>query len=296
MAKDRRNGARHARKQVGKTQFLLRIAAVIAAVAVLITVMCIGFNRCGSAKPTDGTPTVTTTTVARGAVTTTSTTMAAATTTTAASTSTSATSTTTTTTVATTTTTKTPANYTVADLRLVNPWHAMTEAQINAQNLVYYKDGYYVDAKIIDALNAMLADGAKYGLYVTSAYRSYETQDRLYKNKVQRVINATGMSYEDALVEAATVVAKPGTSEHHTGLAVDLLHSECYELEEYWDQSEAFTWLKAHCAEYGFILRYPKEKQHITGVIYEPWHYRYVGVEAATAIMSRGITLEEYLQ
>lgn len=293
MAKDRRNGARHARKDVSKTQFLIRIAAIVAALALIVTALCVGLTRCGRATPADGTPVATTTTVGR-TTTTVGTTVTTQVTTLPASTT--ASTTTTVTTTTTTAVTKTPANYTVADLRLVNPWHPMTKEQINAQNLVYYADGYYVDAKMIDALNAMLSAGSKYGLYVTSAYRSYETQEGLYQNKVQRVINATGMSYEDALVEAATVVAKPGTSEHHTGLAVDLLHSECWELEEYWDQSAAFDWMKAHCAEYGFILRYPKEKQHITGVIYEPWHYRYVGVEAATAIMSRGITLEEYLQ
>lgn len=294
MAKDRRNGARHARKDVSKAQFIIRIVAVVAAIAVIITVFCVGLKRCGRATPVDGTPTATTTTVLR-TTTTAGSTAATVTTTLPSVTATTTVGKASTTATAATTTTKTPANYTVGDLRLVNPWHPMTKEQINAQNLVYYADGYYVDAKMIDALNAMLQAGSKYGLYVTSAYRSYDTQEGLYQNKVQRVINATGMSYEDALVEAATVVARPGTSEHHTGLAVDLLHSQCWELEEYWDQSEAFTWLQAHCAEYGFILRYPKAKQHVTGVIYEPWHYRYVGVEAATAIMSRGITLEEYL-
>ncbi|MBQ3094007.1 MAG: M15 family metallopeptidase, partial [Clostridia bacterium] len=107
---------------------------------------------------------------------------------------------------------------------------------------------------------------------------------------------AQDCSYEDALDIAASEVACPGTSEHHTGLAVDLLHEDCWELEEYWEDSEAFDWLMEHCADYGFILRYPKDARSITGVIYEPWHYRYVGVEAAKAIMSRGITLEEYLQ
>jgi LAS superfamily LD-carboxypeptidase LdcB len=92
------------------------------------------------------------------------------------------------------------------------------------------------------------------------------------------------------------VVARPGTSEHHVGLAVDILGSGYYSLEQSFENTAAFKWLKAHCAEYGFILRYPKEKEHITGVIYEPWHYRYVGVDVAKEIMSRNITLEEYLE
>ena len=179
---------------------------------------------------------------------------------------------------------------------LVNPWNALSREQLDDESrLVLAQNGEYVDERILAQLNAMLEAGAAYGLYVTSGYRSYDTQEYLYNNKVDRVIASEGCSYDEALDIAATVVARPGTSEHHTGLAVDLLHNDCWELEEYWENSPAFDWMMEHCAEYGFILRYPKSAQHITGVIYEPWHYRYVGVEAATAIMSQGITLEEYL-
>ena len=95
---------------------------------------------------------------------------------------------------------------------------------------------------------------------------------------------------------AATEVIRPGTSEHQTGLALDILGSGYTDRQESFDQSKAFQWLKAHCADYGFILRYPKGKEQITGMDYEPWHYRYVGKEYAKEIMSRGITLEEFLQ
>ena len=93
-----------------------------------------------------------------------------------------------------------------------------------------------------------------------------------------------GYSYENAQKEAQTRVSRPGTSEHQTGLAVDL---------EGWD---GLMWLKEHCWEYGFIVRYPGGKSHITGVIYEPWHFRYVGVEIAMDMKDTGLCLEEYLQ
>lgn len=306
MAKDRRVNGRNTRKEVTKKQFFVRLSAIVTAFIVVATASVIGIVNMGSAPADSAVLTGTTTTINRGGdqvassdvVTTLSaenaTKTGAPATTTAAPTTTVTTTTVTTTVTTTTAPTKAPIS-TSSDLRLVNPWNPMTKEQIASQNLVHYSGNYYVDANMLSSLKAMLNAGSAYGLYVTSAYRSYDTQEGLYQNKVQRVINATGMSYENALVEAATVVARPGTSEHHTGLAVDLLHSQCWELEEYWDQYEAFDWMKAHCAEYGFILRYPKEKQSITGVIYEPWHYRYVGVEAATEIMSRGITLEEYL-
>lgn len=203
----------------------------------------------------------------------------------------------TTTTEATTTTTAPPVNYDDGEwnMLLVNPWNGLTREQLDDESrLVYAENGEYVDERIYDQLMALIDAASDYGLYVTSGYRSYDTQEYLYNNKVDRVM-AEGYSYEESLDIAATVVARPGTSEHHTGLAVDFLHNECWELEEYWEDSEAFDWMMEHCADYGFILRYPKDSQHITGVIYEPWHYRYVGVEAAQAIMSQGITLEEYL-
>ena len=91
------------------------------------------------------------------------------------------------------------------------------------------------------------------------------------------------------------MVAVPGTSEHQLGLAVDLVSSEYTGLDERQEETGSYQWLVKHCAEYGFILRYPNDKTEITGIIYEPWHFRYVGVEAAREIMDQGICLEEYL-
>ena len=113
-----------------------------------------------------------------------------------------------------------------------------------------------------------------------SGYRSYDYQKSLYENYVAR----------DGEEAANRYSAKPGTSEHQTGLAFDV-----GEMSWTYGETAAGQWLVNHCAEYGFILRYLPGKEDITGYMYEPWHIRYVGVEHAAAIMSQGITLEEYL-
>ena len=107
---------------------------------------------------------------------------------------------------------------------------------------------------------------------------------------------AKGYSQSGAEREAAKVVAYPGTSEHHLGLAVDLVSDEHVALDEGAERTKGYQWLVSHCQKYGFILRYPNGATDITGIIYEPWHFRYVGKEAAEEIMERGITLEEYLE
>ncbi|MBE6764106.1 MAG: D-alanyl-D-alanine carboxypeptidase family protein [Ruminococcaceae bacterium] len=307
MAKDRRH-----EKPLTKQQLALRISAV-AIPLILLTVLIVVLVL-PKEKPLDGpfippvsggtTTTVSDATTTIPSVTTTTSTTEITTTTVEETTTTEEETTTTeeettTTEEETTTTAAPPQNYDDGDwnMVLVNPWNPYPEESVRAEADNLVQVGYaeeYVDYRIIDSLNAMLEAGSAYGLAVTSSYRSYDDQEYFYNNKVDRVMNE-GYSYEEALDIAATVVARPGTSEHHTGLAVDLVHNECWELEEYWEDSEAFDWLMEHCADYGFILRYPKESQDITGVIYEPWHYRYVGVEAAQAIMSQGITLEEYL-
>ena len=96
---------------------------------------------------------------------------------------------------------------------------------------------------------------------------------------------------EQAEVEAATVIARPWTSEHQLGLAVDF-----NEVEWWFEDTEQFKWLDAHAHEYGFIMRYPEDKQDKTAVIYEPWHYRYVGIENAKAIKESGLCLEEFVE
>lgn len=119
-------------------------------------------------------------------------------------------------------------------------------------------------------------------LYICSPYRSYQTQNGLYNSYVTR----------DGKRAADTYSARPGYSEHQTGLAFDVI-TPTTNLDTF-ASSKEFTWLQEHAHEYGFILRYPRGKEYITGYIYEPWHYRYVGVEVATKIKETGLTYEEY--
>ena len=105
------------------------------------------------------------------------------------------------------------------------------------------------------------------------------------------------MGYSNAEAYAATKRLRnvPGTSEHQTGLTVDIISQSYWQLDEGYAETYEAKWLKEHAAEYGFILRYPKDKTAITGTSFEPWHYRYVGVEDAQKIMAQGLCLEEYL-
>ncbi len=156
--------------------------------------------------------------------------------------------------------------------------------------------GYSIDSRVAPALNAMLAGAraAGYNPVVCSAYRTYGKQSELFERRV-RERTARGTSRADAEASVAFWVARPGTSEHQLGFAADVIDGAYQVLNHSQEKRPVQKWLMAHCAEYGFILRYPDGKSGLTGVGYEPWHYRYVGVEAAREIMSRGICLEEYL-
>lgn len=125
--------------------------------------------------------------------------------------------------------------------------------------------------------DAAKKDGLK--IYNVSGYRSYWTQDYLYNNYVSR----------DGKEKADTYSARPGTSEHQTGLATDI-----NSVSSSFENTKEFTWLSKNSYKYGFILRYPKGKEHITGYMYEPWHYRYVGEEVAKFIYENDLTYEEY--
>ena len=150
-------------------------------------------------------------------------------------------------------------------------------------------------------LEAMLADAEAAGckLYLVSGYRSVERQTALFKRKTNSFM-AEGFSREEAEKQAAMWVARPGTSEHNTGLAADIVSADWYskhsDLTADFEDTPEFEWLNAHCADYGLILRYPRGKENVTGVTYEPWHYRYVGKNAALEIYQQDITLEEYLE
>lgn len=180
-------------------------------------------------------------------------------------------------------------------LALVNEDHPLDTSYVPAQ-MTEVESERSVDSRIYEELDKMLSDGAAQGLsmYVASAYRSYEQQRDVFDATMREWINK-GYSPLDAYDETSQSVAVPGTSEHATGLCVDIIASEYEELNDQQGDTPEQKWLMEHCWEYGFILRYPPEKADITGIIYEPWHYRYVGKEAAKEITEQNITLEEYL-
>ena len=176
---------------------------------------------------------------------------------------------------------------------IANPWNMIPSDY--TVNLVSVEGGHKVDAVCKDALEAMLADCRKAGYEpaICSSYRDHDLQIELYNNKVNYFLN-WGYEPEDARKEAGKVVAVPGTSEHELGLALDLVDDNNWSLNESQEDMPAQKWLMEHCWEYGFILRYPTGKTEHTGIIYEPWHYRYVGVELAMELKGTDMCLEEY--
>ncbi len=153
--------------------------------------------------------------------------------------------------------------------------------------------GYYMDERVVPFYEQMYLDAKKDGIILTpySGYRSYERQERNYKNLTETYMSDYGLSRKEAAKKAATVILPPGTSEHNLGLAMDICNTK---------DSFAFTkeykWLTENAHKYGFILRYTADKMDITGIVDEPWHWRYVGVEYAEDIKNSGLCLEEYLQ
>lgn len=179
-------------------------------------------------------------------------------------------------------------------LRLVSAAHPLPE-DFEVPELTKLKGGHAIDSRVYPALQQMMDDCRAAGLnpVICSSYRTHDKQEELFRKKVN-TLRKQGYSQEEAETEAARWVARPGTSEHETGLAVDIVDKSYQLLDEKQEQTPVQQWLMAHCAEYGFILRYSVEKSDLTGIGYEPWHYRYVGVEAAKAITEQGLCLEEY--
>ena len=172
------------------------------------------------------------------------------------------------------------------ELTLVNAQHSIGEA---VPDLAELEGGRYFDARAVDALRDFIAGARAEGLSVclSSAYRSYNEQTYLFNRKVSQC------GGDEAA--AARIVNRPGTSEHQLGLCADIT-DKFYEVKtQALEKTALYQWMYAHCQDYGFILRYPADKQDITGVMYEPWHFRYVGKEAAAYIMENGLCLEEFL-
>ncbi len=185
-------------------------------------------------------------------------------------------------------------------LILVNKQHPIPEDY--DFTLATIKGSQKCDERIIDDLLDMMqaAREAGFNLLIISPYRSDTRQEWLFDRKITRYMGK-GMSYMDAFKLASQVVMVPDSSEHQIGLSLDIV-SDYYNsvtngdpLKEGFGDTEAGIWLEENCARFGFIVRYPKGKEYITSVEYEPWHFRYVGVEAATIIMEQELTLEEFL-
>lgn len=174
----------------------------------------------------------------------------------------------------------TPKGIEVVLVNALNPIPSYYEIEL--KNVVDYHD---VDIRCYDALVQMLADCNAAGVeYVfNSAYRTMEEQTEILELRTLEHMKTYDLDFEEAREKALETVAIPGTSEHQMGLAVDLLGDE------------ATAWLQEHCWEYGFILRYPLDKKAVTGIINEPWHYRYVGTEVSLDMKDSGLCLEEYL-
>ena len=173
-----------------------------------------------------------------------------------------------------------------ANIILVNPWNYLPEDY--EVELVELESGHKVAKDCEAALMQMLADceAAGHKPYLYSSYRTQAHQQRLFDKM---------LAQEGSPAKAAKIVARPGTSEHQLGYAVDITDSGFRKLNKDQEKTATQQWLMANCWNYGFIVRYPTGTTAITGIIYEPWHYRYVGLELAAELKESGITLEEYL-
>ncbi len=170
------------------------------------------------------------------------------------------------------------------DLTLINKIYQVDASYVPD---VYPIEGGYLRQGAKDAYIKMKKQAANEGVNLTigSSYRSYGYQETVFNGYLANDSYSTVLSYS----------AYPGTSEHQSGLVIDFVEGSSCDYSECFKDTASGTWLKNNGYKYGFILRYPKGKENITGYIFEPWHYRYVGVENATKIHNDGITLEEYL-
>lgn len=180
------------------------------------------------------------------------------------------------------------------NLILVNPRHKLPHDF--SVDLIELKNGHAVDRRAYPALQAMMDDARSQGLspLICSSYRTREKQQELYTRQVSAYMER-GYERKEALKEAGKWVARPGYSEHQTGLALDIVSQAYQLLDKNQENTPEQRWLMKNAYRYGFILRYPEDKTQLTGIGYEPWHYRYVGKKAAKEIYKKGLCLEEYL-
>ena len=180
------------------------------------------------------------------------------------------------------------------NLFLVNPWNPIPDNY--EPELTYLKNGQAVDSRCYPELQQMMDDCRAAGLepLICASYRTMEKQEALFEDKEARLIQE-GCPENEVEAEAAKVVAYPETSEHQLGLALDIVDVSYQQLDTEQENTPVQQWLMKNSWKYGFVLRYPTDKSDITGIIYEPWHYRYVGKEAAAEMYENKLCLEEYL-
>ena len=180
------------------------------------------------------------------------------------------------------------------ELLLVNKNHKIPEGY--SVELEEVEKTHKVDKRITESLKQMLSDARKEGLspIICSSYRTNAKQQKLYNNKVTQY-KKWGYSSEEAKELASYWVAIPGTGEHETGLAVDIVSKNYQILDEKQEETAEQKWLIENSYKYGFVLRYPTNKKDITMINYEPWHYRYVGIDNATYMKEHDMCLEEYI-
>lgn len=181
-------------------------------------------------------------------------------------------------------------------LVLINKQHPIPEDYtFTLGNIKTIKGDMQCDERIVEDLLSMMqaASQDSVNLAICSPYRDLKRQEVLFNRKIEAYMKK-GMSYMEAYKISSQAVTVPGASEHQIGLAVDIISNDYITLDEGFADTNAGKWLAEHSCEYGFILRYPEGKEYITSIEFEPWHFRYVGKEAATVITKEGLTLEEF--
>lgn len=175
-------------------------------------------------------------------------------------------------------------------LQIASVAHPLPDNFVQPSTTVIDSDGREIDSRIYSDYKNLVGAAAEDGIkiYPISAFRPHSTQVSLFNRRVEQ---ARQEGYSDPKAEAARHVAVPGTSEHELGLAVDFNSVD----EQTFRNTAEAKWLAEHCTEYGFVIRYPEDKESVTGIIYEPWHLRYVGVENAKRMKELNMCLEEYV-
>ena len=177
---------------------------------------------------------------------------------------------------------------------------ALPDSNAKDWNLVLVGPKNKIENEVAES--QLAATKAGFPLVIISAFRSVESQKEVFDTNVNGLVSGNGMTEEEAIAKTKETITEPGYSEHHTGLAVDIVDQDWYNTYQtqvldasYGDQPGA-KWIAENAPKYGFIIRYPKDRQDITGITYEPWHIRYVGKENAEYITKHDLTLEEFLK